>query len=146
MKITRNDILTIAKKPFNLVGEKKSDYINYSKWIKFIENHQEYFVWYEETKNGIETSKNINLVPEWAKERVLNSLNKRNVYVTNKLMKNPNDLVITYSDSDKRVHISLDKNLNKNSGKILLKMANHLDALLLKDGDEVIDEKIIQQL
>ena len=146
MKICRNDILTIAKKPYKLIGNEIIDEIDYLSWVNFIESHKEYFIWYEETKDGINSLQNIDKVPDWAKERVLYSLNKKRVYSTNKLVKNPTDLVISYSESDRRVSISLEENLNKNIAKIILSMAKHLDALLLKNGTEIIDEKLIESL
>jgi hypothetical protein len=146
MKITRNDILTIAKKTHNRVGEKTIDDIDYQGWMNFIECHKNLFMWYENTIGGKEVLNNLDKVPDWAKERVLYSLNKKHVYVTQEIMKNPTDLVIIYSEFDKRVTISLDKNLNKKAGKILFLMAKHLDALLLKNGKQVIDEKMIESL
>jgi hypothetical protein len=146
MKITRNDILTIAKKPYKLVGEGIIDDLDYDSWVNFIENHREYFIWYEETTDGEDALRNIDIVPDWAKERVLYSLNKKRVYSTDTLMKNPTDLVISYSESDKRVSVSIEKNLNEKTAKILLSMAKHLNALLLKNGTEIIDEKAIESL
>ena len=146
MKITRYDIVAIAKKPYKLVGEESIDEIDYQSWIDFIESNRDLFTWYEETNEGKDTLNNIDKVPDWAKDRVLYTLNKKRVHATDKIMKSPTDLVIAYSESDKRVSISLEKNLNKNVGKIILEMAKHLDALLLKDGTEIIDEKMIESL
>lgn len=146
MKITRNDIVTIAKKTHKITGEKTIDDIDYQSWIDFIESHENLFVWYENTIDGKSVLNSIDKVPDWAKERVLYSLHKKQVYVTQEVMKNPTDLVIIYSESDKRVTISLDKNLSKNAGKILFSMAKHLGALLLKDGKQIIDEKMIESL
>lgn len=146
MKITRNDILAIAKRKYSLISETTIDEIDYANWVKFIEIHRDCFIWYENTADGIEASRNINKVPDWAKERVLYSLNKKRVYCTNKIMDKPSDLVISYSESEKRVGISLERNLNKKVGEILLSMAKHLDALLLKDGTEIIDEETIKRL
>ena len=114
--------------------------------MNFIENHREYFVCYEETIDGINALQNIDKVPDWAKERVLYSLNKGRDYSTDKLMKNPTDLVVFYSESDKRVSISIEKNLNEKIAKIILSMAKHLDSFLLKDGTEIIDEKALEGL
>ena len=142
----RSDILTIAKKPYTLIGEDTIDEIDYSKWAGFIEANNEYFIWYENTDDGKEALKTIDKVPDWAKERVIYSLSKKRACSTNKLMKYPTDLVVAYSESDNRVGISLEKDLNKEVAAILISMAKYLDALLLKNGSEIIDEKVLEKL
>lgn len=142
----RSDILTIAKKPHTLIGEDTIDEIDYSKWAGFIEANNEYFIWYENTDDGKEALKTIDKVPDWAKERVSYTLNKKRAYSTNKLMKKPTDLVVTYSESDRRVGISLEIDLDKEIAMILISMAKHLGALLLKNGSEIIDEKMLEEL
>lgn len=147
MRITRNDILTIAKKPYQIGGiESTTDDILYEDWVIFIENNKDYFIWYEDTTDGKYALENIDKVPEWAKERVLYSLNKRKVYTSEKLVMTPTDLVIGYSESDKRISISLDKNLSVKVAKVLLAMSNHLNGFLLKDGNIIIDEERIENL
>lgn len=142
----RSDILTIAKRPYNLIGENTIDEIDYSKWVDFINSNSEYFIWYENTDAGKEALKTIDKVPDWAKERVSYSLNKKRAYSTNKLMKKPTELVVTYSESDSRVGISLEINLDKEVAMILISMAKHLDALLLKNGSEIINEDVLEEL
>lgn len=142
----RSDILTIAKKPYNLIDEDTIDEIEYAKWVNFINSNNEYFIWYENTDDGKEALKTIDKVPDWAKERVSYSLNKKRAYSTNKLMKKPTDLVVTYSESDSRVGISLEINLDKEVAMILISMAKHLDALLLKNGSEIINEDVLEEL
>ncbi|WP_113637145.1 hypothetical protein [Nubsella zeaxanthinifaciens] len=146
MKITRNEIVAVAKKPYKLVGEETVDDIDYQSWIDFIESHKNLFVWYEETTEGKDILYNIDKVPEWAKERVLYTLSKKRALASEELMKTPTDLVISYSESDKRISVSLEKNLNKKTGKLILEMAKHLDALMLVDGKKIIDEKMIDSL
>ena len=142
----RSDILTIAKKPYTLISEDTIDEIDYLKWAGFIEANNEYFIWYENTDDGKEALKTIDKVPDWAKERVIYSLSKKRACSTNKLMKYPTDLVVAYSESDNRVGISLEKDLNKEVAGILISMAKYLDALLLKNGNEIIDEKVLEKL
>lgn len=43
MKFTRNDIFTIAKKPYELGGDKSNRKVEYSEWVNFINNHSEEF-------------------------------------------------------------------------------------------------------
>lgn len=145
MRVTRNDILAIAKKPYKLVSEDTKGEIDYVKWVNFIETHPQHFIWYENTEEGKEALKNIDKVPQWAKERVLYSLNKRKAHCTSELMPKPTDLVIAFSSSDNRVGISMEKNMTKKVAEVLISMANSLNALLLKNGNEIIDEKFTER-
>jgi hypothetical protein len=65
--------------------------INYSKWVKYIDLHQDYFTWAENTEEGKEILANIDLLR-------------------------------------------------------FLDMANFLDAYLLNNGIEIIDEKVLNSL
>ncbi len=145
MKIKRDDIITIAKNKYELTNQTNIDNVDYNLWLDFIQKYKDYFLWYEDTLEGRDALDNIDKVPDWAKERVLYSLNKKKVYLKN-ISGRISDVIIIFSDSDKRVSISIEKNLDIKSAKILLKMAQYLDALLLKDGTEVIDEKVIERL
>ena len=80
MEFTRNDIFTIAKEPYDLGGDKSNSKIDYLKWVEFIDNHPEEFIWNENTDAGKETLANIDKVPERFKERILTSLNKGACY------------------------------------------------------------------
>lgn len=140
MIITRNDILSIAKKRYDLAGSGPSDDVSYEKWVEFIESHPQFFTWYEDTEEGKAAVKNIERVPEWAKQRVLYSLNRKKVHCTKELVETPTDLVITFSNSVNRIEISLEKNATEKIVQLLLLMATSLDALLLKNGKEVIDK------
>lgn len=142
MQISRNDILTIAKNPYNNLENKTIDEVDYNKWIEFIENNKQHFVWFENTEEGKLAIKNIDQFPEWAKERVMYTLNKKRVYVTDVISKNPSDIVFLYSESDKRVNIHVEKKLNSKIFNIIQSMANYLECFILKNGEVILDDYI----
>lgn len=132
MIIKKSDIIRIIPKRYsNPFG------INYEKWIEFIEFHNDYFIWFENTENGTELSKNLDQVPDWAKEGALYKLNKTNAYSTNKIVKYSFDLIVRYF-REGIIQIDIEKNMTKKMAKILLKMAVFLDGkLIINDAEEL---------
>jgi hypothetical protein len=144
MKIRRNDIIKIATSKYKLLGEPPIEKIDYDKWVNFIEAHKDYFVWYEDTLEGIDTKQNIDKVPENFKDRVLHTLNKIRVYGSNKIVKRPYDFIITYSTSDGMITISIEKKMVKEIAEILLEMAEYLEGKLIINGTKILNN--IEQL
>ncbi len=144
MNFTRNDIFAIAKAPYILGGDKNNSNIEYLKWVDFINEHSKDFIWKENTKDGIETLTNINKVPESFKERVLASLNKSVCYKEFNVKKGFYNINLGFNHIDNMVSIGFERTPKLEDFKIFVAMAKHLDALLLKDGIEIIDEKMIQ--
>lgn len=143
MKFTRSDIFSIAKAPYELGGDKSNINVEYSKWVDFIDNHSKDFIWYEKTKNGIDTATNIDKVPESFKERILASLNKSACYKEFDEKKGYYNINIGFNHLDGIVSIGFERTPKLEDLKIFVEMAKHLDALLLKDGTEIIDDKTI---
>lgn len=146
MKFTRNDIFAIAKDTYKLAGDKSDSNINYSKWVEFIDAHPEDFIWYEDTKDGIEVLNNIEKVPEAFKERVMKGLNKCSCFKEFDSKKKYYNIHVGFNFTDNRVSIGFERTPKLEDLKIFIEMAKHLDALLLKDGTEIIDEKFINSL
>lgn len=146
MKFTRNDIFAIAKEPYELGEYNSNSKIEYLKWVDFIDNHPEEFIWNENTNSGRETLANIDKVPDNFKERVLISLNKGACYKEYDHKKKYYNINIGYNFIDNRVSIGFERTPKLEDLKIFVEMAKHLDALLLKDGTEIIDEKMIESL
>ena len=122
IKIGRNSFIII---------QKENENIDYQKWIIFIENHKDYFIWYEDTEEGKEVLKNIDEIPEDFKSRVSYSLSKTNAYCTKKLSKNFGDCIVKYAINE--VSVSLEKKITKPIAEILLEMANYLEAKIIID-------------
>lgn len=66
--------------------QKMGDIIDYPKWVEYIESNSDYFIWYENTEDGISVAQQLDKVPEWAKEGILYTLNRKVAYSTNKIV------------------------------------------------------------
>ena len=127
LKIGRNSFIYIRK---------TSGTISYRKWVEYIEQNREYFIWYENTTKGQTIQKKVDEFSEDIRPAILYMLNKSNVYCTNKLSKNYWDCVVTYINSGE-LSVSLEKRISKKIAAKLLEMAEYLDA------KSVIDEKYL---
>ncbi|CCY09092.1 MULTISPECIES: hypothetical protein [environmental samples] len=127
LKIGRNSFIYIRK---------TSGTISYRKWVEYIEQNREYFIWYENTTKGQTIQKKVDEFSEDIRPAILYMLNKSNVYCTNKLSKNYWDCVVTYINSGE-LSVSLEKRISKKIAAKLLEMAEYLDAKI------VIDEKYL---
>lgn len=119
MKIGKSDNIKIISKEFNLQS-KSLKKIDYDKWIEFIESNKAYFVWYENTEEGIKLSKSINEVPDWAKDGVLYRLNKSIAYSTDKIVKKSYDLIIRYFDDEGIIKVDIEKKMTSEVAEKLL--------------------------
>lgn len=127
LKIGRNSFIYIRK---------TSGTISYRKWVEYIEQNREYFIWYENTTKGQTIQKKVDEFSEDIRPAILYMLHKSNVYCTNKLSKNYWDCVVTYINSGE-LSVSLEKRISKKIAAKLLEMAEYLDAKI------VIDEKYL---
>lgn len=127
LKIGRNSFIYIRK---------TSGTISYRKWVEYVEQNREYFIWYENTTKGQTIQKKVDEFSEDIRPAILYMLNKSNVYCTNKLSKNYWDCVVTYINSGE-LSVSLEKRISKKIAAKLLEMAEYLDAKI------VIDEKYL---
>ena len=72
IKTKSNKNLAIAREKYNnplSISEK----LSFEKWVEYINIHQEYFTWEDDTADGIYRKNNIDKIPEWASEGILNS-------------------------------------------------------------------------
>jgi predicted transcriptional regulator len=144
IKIGRNSFINIAKDKFKLLGEKPKERIDYNKWVEFINNHNDDFIWYEDTEQGKRVKERIDEFSEKAKKAVLYSLDKTNAYSTKKIAKNPSDLVVTYSTNEEMITINIEKKMTKDVAEILLEMAKFVDGKLIIGGNKELEN--IEQL
>lgn len=144
IKVNRNSTITILNKKRSLLDNFQAEKINYLKWVEFIENHRDYFIWYEDTNDGKDVLHNINKVPEWAKEGVIYGLNKKIVYSTNKIVKNHFDLIIKYIENEGIIKVDIEKKMSQKVGEIILKMSNYLEGKLIIDDSKELEK--IEQL
>ena len=123
IKIGRNSFIIIQKEDEN---------IDYQKWIIFIENHKNFFIWYEDTEDGKKVMERIDEFSDRIKRGILYKLNRTNVYCTKELSKNSWDCIISYN-TENNISVHLEKKITKKIAEILLKMANYLEAKIIID-------------
>jgi hypothetical protein len=145
MSFTRNNIFAIAKEKYNLGGDKSNSKINYEKWVQFIDDHSEEFIWNENTKTGKETLANIESVPESFKERVLISLNKGACYKEYDYTKGYFNINIGFNFVDNFITIGFERTPRLEDLIIFVEMAKYLEAYLLVDGTQIIDEEYLEK-
>lgn len=123
IKIGRNSFIIIQKEDEN---------IDYQKWIIFIENHKNFFIWYEDTEDGKKVMERIDEFSDRIKRGILYKLNRTNVYCTKELSENSWDCIISYN-TENNISVHLEKKITKKIAEVLLKMANYLEAKIIID-------------
>lgn len=145
MKLTRNSNIIIAKNKMpkaNTVLEP----LDYQKWVEFIDNHSDLFIWKENTTEGVQIIKNINDVPKDFRERVLGSLNKTNCYAEFDNKKGHFNIRVAFGRKYNWVSIDFARKPKPQDLNIFIKMARYLDAYLLLNGTKIINEDTLNDL
>jgi uncharacterized protein YozE (UPF0346 family) len=119
--------------------------LSYKKWVEYIDAHQDYFTWEDDTPDGIYRKNNIDKIPEWAREGILNSCKSKALAEFNK-RKGWHEIILAFHGDFGIITTTFQKAITKEHLKILLSLANYLDALLLNHKNEIIDEKVIEGL
>ena len=137
--------LNIDKQSFDFV---RSDcgVIDYQKWVEYVDNHQDFFTWYENTKNGKNLLGKIDSFSEEDREITLAALNRVRCYAKFNPKKNYYDISAACSEGSRRVTITFERRPKIEEIRMFLDMAKHLDAMLLYRGKRIIDEKVIEEL
>jgi len=143
MKLNKIRELEIAKLPFD-ISQKCFESLNYKDWVSYIEMHG--FIWKEDTEAGKKTLESLDAIPNSFRDRVLLSLNKRTACFDLDEEKNQYRILFTFRSEFNYVGINIEGKLSVKDIKMFASMATHLDALLLKDGMDIIDEKVIEGL
>ena len=123
--------IKIGRNSFKII-QKEDKNIDYQKWIIFIENHKNFFIWYEDTEDGKKVMERIDEFSDRIKRGILYKLNRTNVYCTKELSKNSWDCIISYN-TENNISVHLEKKITKKIAEILLKMANYLEAKIIID-------------
>lgn len=135
--------LDIASEKFNFSDE-ISRAIDYTKWVEFIESND--FIWFERTDEGITIIEELETIPNDFRSSFLTMLNKVRCFRSFNIKKGKYEISVGYSKESKKVSISFERAPKVEDLRLFLEMANYLDALLLKDGKEIIDEDVIKAL
>jgi hypothetical protein len=136
--------LSIAKEKYEYSNRVKEK-LDYNKWVDFIEQNSDYFIWDENTPDGIHLRENIDKVPDWAREGILNS-NKGKALAEFNTKKGWHEIVIVFHKDTGVVKTTFMKKITKSHLRRFLDMATYLDAYLLNNGNEIIDEKFMESL
>ena len=145
MNFKKNTDFRIAKGLMQNIFS-KTEPLDYKKWVEFIDNNRNHFIWYENTENGRKTLENINEIPDEFKERVLSSLNKLSCYAEYDGKNDRYNLFVGFYESLNYIKIQFARSSKLDDLKIFILMAKHLDALLLKDGTEIIDDDYVNNV
>jgi hypothetical protein len=137
--------LYIASDIFDTFDKSSLKDLDYIKWKDYI-NASDLFVWFENTKDGQEILSKIDTIPDDFKESFLSLFNYTRCYTNYNIKKNVYNISVAFYEELKRITVSFEKKVTIEDLKVFLEMAKHLDALLLKDGTEIIDEKVIEEL
>lgn len=137
--------LYIASDVFNTFDTDNLKELNYMKWKNYIDISN-LFVWFENTKDGQEILSKINIIPEDFKESFLSLFNYSSCYRDWNTKDNIYNVGVVFHKELRRITVSFEKKITVEDLKLFLEMANHLEALLLKDGKEIIDEEAIKTL
>lgn len=145
MRFNRSTQFYIAKNILDSVFT-TNEPLDYEKWLHFIDQNQSEFVWYEDTIAGKETIANIDKVPDGFKGRVIAGLNKITCFKEFDSKNGHYNINCSFGSENNWISIGFERTPKLEDLTIFFKMANHLGALLLVDGNQVIDEKIIESL
>ena len=137
--------LHIDKSSFSFIRSGKGS-IDYQKWVEYINDNQDFFVWFEDTEAGKYISTNIETISEKFQEIALASLNKVRCEAKFNPKKNYYDISVSCSEITQRVTIMFERRPKIEEIRMFLDMAKHLDAMLLYRGKTIIDEKVIEEL
>jgi hypothetical protein len=137
--------LQIAKNKIDFIVDINEE-LNCHKWMEYIMQHSDYFIWDEDTEEGKQTLANIDKVPENFRKKILGGLNKKGYYAEYNDKKKRYNIHISFFSEYNRIGIGFERQLTINDLRRFLDMANYLDALLLNNGTEIIDECTIVSL
>jgi len=135
----------IAKEKFNNISkiEKKLDY---DKWVEFIEQNLDYFIWLENTDRGKKTLADLSKIPESFREGILKGHNRKQVLAEFNTKKGFHEVMVRFNQELNVIGTTFQKPITKKHVQILLDMANYLDAYLLNNGTEIIDETFLENM
>lgn len=135
----------IAKEKFDYIGNVKQKLLP-EKWAEFIDKNSDYYTWLENTDEGRETLSNIDKIPLDFREGILKGHNKCKAYAEFNAKKKYHEVIVAFNPDLGVIGTTFQKPVTKVHLKRLLDMANYLDAYLLNNGNEIIDEKFIESL
>lgn len=145
MKIKKDTDFKIAKGTIDTVFT-KNEPLDYGKWVEFIDQNKDHFLWKEETAQGKRNLSEIDKVPESFRERVLASLNKGACFKEFDEKKGFYNINVSINKVNNWISIGFERVAKPEDLLIFIEMAKYLDAYLLADGTTIIDEDTLKEL
>lgn len=135
----------IAKEKFKNLSkiEKK---LSHDLFVEFIEKYKDYFIWQEDTEEGKKTLIGLSEIPESFREKITNIHNKRWANAEFNSKKGYYEVILKFNQRLGVISTTFQKKIRKHHLELLLEMANYLDAHLLNNGTEIIDESYLDDL
>lgn len=144
MKLTKSTSFTIAKDKIKNVFTKLEP-LNYERWVEFIDNNQDFFIWNENTEEGKKTLENINEVSEgYFRERVLASLNKGACSSEFNTKKDVYNIRISINNVNNWITINFARTPKLKDLSIFIEMVEYLDAYLLINDKKIITKEDLE--
>lgn len=135
----------IAKEKFDYIGNVKQK-LPQAKWAEFVDRNSDYYIWIENTDEGKNTLANIDKIPVDFREGILKGHNKSKAYAEFNPKKKFHEVIVAFNPDLGVIGTTFQKPITKAHLRRLLDMANYLDAYLLNNGNEIIDEQFIESL
>ncbi|RKF03593.1 hypothetical protein C8N26_1983 [Tenacibaculum lutimaris] len=143
MKFTKGTRFTIAKDK-RPKANTNLEPLDYEKWVEFIDNNQDIFIWNEYTKEGKETLKNINDFSDRVKYKILSTLNKGVCYSEFNQKKDSYNIGVTFYEDLNYIKIQFARTPRLEDLRIFIEMAENLDAYLLVNDKTIITRKDLE--
>jgi hypothetical protein len=143
MKLNKIRTFKIAKEKHEWSKDIKIK-VDYKKWVEFIDNNQDYFIWYENTKDGIHRKNNLDKIPENYRDGFIKKLKKINAFSNYNEKEKYYENRIIYHREFGFIMLDFESKPRKEDLKIFLKMAEYLDAYLLINGKKIITRKDLE--
>ena len=102
MKIRRSDAVYITTTEHKRTDIPKGE-IKCNMWEEFIDSRKDYFIWYEDTEDGIYIKNNLDKIPDWAREKTIYTLNKKSVYIRKKIEKKKLSPCLDYWNGSRKI-------------------------------------------
>lgn len=135
----------IAKEKFDYIANVQQK-LNHEKWIEFIDKNLDYYTWLEDTADGRKTLDNLEAIPMEFRQSILDTHSKSKVYAEFSTKKKYYGVIITFNKDFGVIGTTFQKPITQEHLRKLLDMAIFLNANVLNNGNEIIDEKMLGEL
>src|SRR5687767_6839388 len=136
----------IAKEKFQNISNIKTS-LDHHRWVEFIENNKDYFVWEKDTDGGKYILAHIEEVPESFRERRRYALlNKMKALAEFNKKKGYHEIVFSFNEDLHVIGTTFMKRIKKEHLERLLKLADHMEAMILDNGTKIIDATYLNTL